>query len=318
MTRIIVGLLAISALLLTYPLGKKAADTLRSGSLSQETNNPSADEPLVPLLGDLLGSSDPVKVSTVKNTVTLETKNTAVLRGPVTDASVGKLMKQISTLSRNLSKSDKIYLVLDTPGGSIAAGMDFIDFLEGIPQEIKTVTIFAASMGFQIVENNPGERLIERTGTLMSHRATGGLDGQFNGEFETRYRMIMRKIDYLDTVDAKRVGMTVDAYRKQVKDEWWVHGFDSVQAKVADKMVLIQCGASMEGSEETVIQTMFGPIYVEFDKCPLIREPISIKAGGISQSAQAYMNVVTHDLYYDKVKFVKEVILTNKFNQIFQ
>ena len=318
MKRLIIGLLALGALLLTYPAGKKVVDTIRSGGVTSEQTNGSAQEIKVPIIADLLGLSGPAKTVTVKNKLVLEARNTYVFRGPVTGSSVGKAIKEIAKMSRSLSKSDKIYLVLDTPGGSILDGMDFIDFLEALPQEVKTVTIFAASMGFQIAENNPGERLITRDGTLMSHRAAGGLEGQFNGEFESRYKMIMRKINYLDTVDSNRVGMSFDDYQKKVKDEWWVSGFDSVDQKVADKMVLIQCGESLDGTDEMTVETMFGALVVEFDKCPLIREPVAVHAAAIRQDAQPYMNVVIHELFYDKTKFVKDIILTNKFGSIFK
>lgn len=241
-----------------------------------------------------------------------------VLRGPVTGESVGKLMKQISTMSRNLSKSDVIYLVLDTPGGSVMDGIDFIDFVEAIPQEVKTITLFAASMGFQIVQSNPGKRLIARGGTLMSHRAyLGGFEGQLDGEFETRYRMIKRKTDYLDVVASHRMGLTLDQYRAKIKDELWVHGFDAQAEKVADEMVLLRCGESVVGTDSIIFKTMFGDVRVVFDKCPLIREPVAVELVRVRLDAQRYVGEMFHQAFYDKVKFVKEVVLTDKFNKLF-
>lgn len=317
MNKVVLTLLVAAALLLTYPLSKKAINGIRTGSISKEETNPAATEIKIPIFADLLGLSSPAKIATVKNTLTLEASNTVVFRGPVTRDSVDKAIKKISEVSRNLSKSDKIYLVMDTPGGSIFDGMDFIDFLEGIPQEVKTVTLFSASMGFQIVENNPGERLIARNGVLMSHRATGGMEGQFNGEFETRYRMVKRKIDYLDTVSSKRVGQTFEQYQKTIKDEWWVHGFDAVDSKVADKLVLLQCGSSMEGTEDLIINTMFGPIRVIFEKCPLMKEPVGVEMAGIQQNAKQYVGAIVREMFYEKEKFVRDIIMTNKFYSIF-
>jgi ATP-dependent protease ClpP protease subunit len=317
MVKILMGLVAVGALMVTYPVGKKVVDTVRSSGISQEQTNNGIKEVKIPLLSNLLEDA-PLKVTTVKTKLTLELKNTVVFRGPVTGGSVGEMMKQISAKSRNLDKSEIIYLVLDTPGGSVFDGMEFIDFLEAIPQEIRTVTLFAASMGFQIVENNPGKRLIARNGILMNHRAAGGMDGQFDGEFESRYKMVKRKIDYLDTIASARVGMDLATYKDKIVNEWWIHGFDAVSEKVADEMVLIQCGETLKGVDTLKFDTFFGPVIVKFDKCPLIRDPVSVDFKEVDEKALNYVSSTFRSLFNDKTQFTKDYISTGKFYKVFK
>lgn len=318
MTKLILGLLVAGALLLTYPVGKMAVDAVRANGITKQDTNANTKEVKLSDYVDTLTFTPNEKLTTVKDRLTLEAKNTLVLRGPVTGESVSKLIRELGAMSRNLSKSDTIYLVLDTPGGSIFDGMELIDYMEAIPQEIKTVTLFAASMGFQIVEANPGERLIARNGILMSHRARGGVQGQFDGELESEYRMAKEKIDYLDVTASQRAKLDLKDYKAKVLNEWWIHGFRAVENNVADKMVLISCGESMTGTDTVKINTFMGAVVIVFDKCPLIKEPISADFAGIRQDAQPYVKAVTSQMINNKQQFVKDFIVTNKFQSLFK
>lgn len=321
MSKVTIVLLTLLALV-SVPAGKTLHDSIRAGALTQETTTTKASSPVVPNLPDLLASSSAPQTADLDDTLVVEAANTVVFRGEVSPASVSKAEREISDLSRNLRKTDIIYLVLDTPGGDVDAGADFIDFLGAIPQQVKTVTMFAASMGFQIAENNKGERLIIRNGTLMSHRAKlGGLGGQLDGEFETRYRMIKRTIDMLETVDSARMGLTLPEYKAKIKDELWVHGFDAKAEKVADKVTLLRCGETMKGEDVIDVDTMFGTFHVVFDKCPLYKQPIRIEqpggTGGDQSLRQETVTAVSK-MFSDQKGFVQDYILTDKYNQLFK
>lgn len=317
MTKGILALLLVATGLIGYPLTKKGVELYNSNPLSYQLINPAVQDTILRIMPEMLVEDRP-KNSTVRNTLILEGRNTVTFRGVVSSETVSVAMKEITALSRLLSKKDPIYLVLDTPGGSVFDGAEFIDFLEGVPQEVKTVTIFAASMGFQIAQNNPGERLIARNGVLMSHRATGGVDGQFNGELESRYKMIKRKIDFLDVAVAKRMGISYEDYQRRIINEYWIHGFDATEQKLADQMVLIQCGPTLVGTTDMTVQTFFGPINLKFDKCPLLREPVAVSFSQVREDAQPYVKGVINLLFTNQSRFIKDIINTDKYYKLFK
>lgn len=241
--------------------------------------------------------------------VELTPDNTIVLRDAVMPESVNDLKLQLMNLSNNVSWGSTIYLYLDTPGGSTMDGQSFINFAKALPQKITTITNFAASMGFVIVQAL-GERLITPNGLLMSHRAVLGLKGQINeGEFESRYNLFRQNTHDMDVMCSERIGISLESYKAKIKDEWWLNGKHAVEQKAADKVVLVKCSPEMQGTTVQSIQTFFGPILVTWHQCPLITEPLEISTKGlhpsIPPSVRAQMVDDLRKLYYDKKESAK-------------
>jgi ATP-dependent protease ClpP protease subunit len=106
-------------------------------------------------------------------TIQLNTTNTVNFRGPVEWDSVTKVkMELYKKLKERGKKHYPIYIVLDSPGGSIAAGEAFIEFAK-MYSNVHTISIFSASMASAIVEALPGKRYVLSTGVFMFHRARG-------------------------------------------------------------------------------------------------------------------------------------------------
>lgn len=311
--------LGIVAGILSIPLSLPLFDKMLARYETSVQINKNVKELTLPAAEEALELNlEEPKVFDIKKTITLESKNSVVLRGPVTGSSVGKIMKQLNEISRSVSKDTPIFLVLDTPGGSIDAGNDLIDLAKALPQKVHTVTLFAASMGFQIAQNLD-KRYIIRNGTLMSHRANvRGLAGQVKGELESRYKMIRRQVDYLDFIAAKRLGLDVKTYDALILNEYWVHGFDAVEKKIADEQVMVRCGDSMIGSEVVKYDTIFGAVYVTFSKCPLIKEPEAINFGGMSLENKRVVSKSLKLAIENKPKFVREYITTPRFDEVFR
>ena len=202
--------------------------------------------------------------------ILLTPDNTINLRSVVTDESVKQVMDTINNL-RSKDEKKTLYLVINSPGGSIAAGMDLIRFLD-TQDNIKTITIFAASMASAIVEAYPGERLMTSDATFMFHRASGTFSGYFNdGEVESRLAQAKKIVDIMEEHNYSRIGISKSKYKELVKAEWWIVGADNIKQNIADRVVKIKCNKELTKQKIKVeVQTFFGPIMSEVPACPLL------------------------------------------------
>lgn len=257
-----------------------------------------------------------IKYTKIKR-ILLESKNTISLNGPITADSVAKLQAEFMKKSLKLSKSSKIYLVLYTPGGDVYSGLALIDSIKAIPQRVETITIFSASMGFEIVQSL-NKRYITTTGVLMSHRASGSIGGEFSGNLEKRYELLKRRLTYMEVVAARRMGISLKAYRKLIRDEYWVSGFDAVPENAADQIAYVNCGKSLNGYVKRTVSTFFGPVYITSHKCPTIVTPIKIDFTQIKSNLKRLELKKLFNMFYtDKIKFINTYIKTNKINKYF-
>jgi ATP-dependent protease ClpP protease subunit len=219
--------------------------------------------------------------------IVLSKSNTLSIRGPVTQDSVAAWSAQLAKmhLARTTAHTT-IYMVMDTPGGDVDAGLSFINFARTVPN-IETVTMFAASMGSGIVESLPGRRHITPDGLLMFHRAHVGLEGQIgSGEFESRLEMIKKTVSVLENANASRMRMTKADYQAAVKDEFWLLGDDAIKANAADSIDTISCDNELlQAAVVETVSFMGLNLKVEFASCPLLRTPRVSKADELTYKA---------------------------------
>lgn len=222
----------------------------------------------------LASASKPAPLSESYDTIKLTEENSVTFREEVTSVSISKLEKE---LLKKAKSGKTLYLVLDTPGGDIGAGLDFIDFINGSGIKVKTITQFSASMGAYIAESL-GERLVTQHGTYMFHRAkVDGVGGQVPGEFNTRAQMIIDLVNIMERQNANRLGINLEEYTKLVKDEYWVSGAEAVASNVADRVVSISCGEDLQGEYTTQITVFIFKLNVTYSKCPAIKGPLNVE-----------------------------------------
>lgn len=231
-------------------------------------------------------------IPTFAKTITLNENNTINFNQAFSSQYIAqKQIEAIKLCGTNVGSD--IYIALYSPGGSISAGQRFYDTLNALPCKFHTITIFAASMGYQTVQQL-GKRYIIPSGVLMSHRASvRGLSGEVEGELDSILKLIKTNVKELEVVAAKRAGMSLKKYKEAIRDELWLTGTEAVASKHADEIVSVICDKSLLGSNIQRVATIFGALDVEFSQCPIITGPLSVRSAN-SEQVQAVKDMFTN------------------------
>lgn len=218
--------------------------------------------------------------------LTLSASNTVSLALPVTSDSVRYISEELLAKSDKLSANSPIYLVLNSPGGSITDGRHLANVVNGLPQKVHTVSMFSASMSFMLSQFF-GVRYVLEDSVLMSHRAAvEGMDGQIPGTLNSRTNALTEEILSMEKQVAERAGMPLEAYQKAIADEMWLNAQTAVSRKFADKIVRIRCDDTLRGYGPTQTFNIFiFTVNIQFHKCPLITEPRIVSG---NQQAMVY------------------------------
>lgn len=300
---ITIGLLSLSLAIVAFALVKKGIPTQGSETVLVETKDSKQES-------TTLSESKSDKLATLK----LGKRNTVSLRGVVTEETVTEVEQELLTMSAKLDADDEIYLVLDTPGGSIDAGNNLIEFIKGLPQKVNTVSLFSASMGFHIVQSL-NKRYVTSTATLMSHRAKAQVGGEIPGSLISRINSLSKLLDIMDQTAADRMQISRNDYRDVIHDELWINGKENIEAKTADQVVKVSCAKDLSGEKSIVFNTIFGDATVVFSQCPIITSPLKV-IFGVGQDKNDKLRNFVGQLFYNKKRFVQEFILTNKYEGI--
>lgn len=209
--------------------------------------------------------------------VTLTPKNTIAFRGQVDGASVAALQQALADkVEERGNLKYTIYLTIDSPGGDVLAGNDFIEFAKTYPN-VKTITIFAASMASAIVNQLPGERLILKTGISMFHKIKSSSKGTPE-QIENDLKFLKQLEVVLEQANADRMKLSLQQYKEKIRDDLWLHGAESVRQGAADKVVTVVCSKSLLKNTKSISESFFGMFATNsiYSSCPLIRQPLAV------------------------------------------
>lgn len=131
----------------------------------------------------------------------------------VTDVSANIVMAQLLFLEAEDPEKD-IHLYINSPGGSVTAGMAIYDTMQYIKCDVETICMgMAASMGaFLIAGGTKGKRLALPNAEIMIHQPSGGAQGQAT-EIQIAAEHILRTRQNLNKILSENTGQPLDVIR---------------------------------------------------------------------------------------------------------
>lgn len=160
------------------------------------------------------------------------------LVGPVNDQAANLIVAQLLFLeSENPDKDISLYI--NSPGGSVSAGMAIYDTMQFIKSDVSTLcTGIAASMGaFLLAAGARGKRFSLPNSRIMIHQPLGGAQGQAS-DIEIQAREILYLRERLNGILADKTGKTAEQIGKDTDRDNFMSADEAAQYGLIDKVLL--------------------------------------------------------------------------------
>ena len=159
------------------------------------------------------------------------------LVGPVNDHSANLVVAQMLFLeSENPDKDISFYI--NSPGGSVSAGMSIFDTMNFIKPDVSTLCMgMAASMGaFLLTAGTKGKRFALPNSKIMIHQPLGGTQGQAT-EIEIHAREILKTREQLNRILADRTGQPLEKIERDTERDYYLSAAESADYGLIDKVI---------------------------------------------------------------------------------
>ena len=159
------------------------------------------------------------------------------LVGEVNDYTANSVVAQLLFLeSENPEKDISFYI--NSPGGSVSAGMAIYDTMNFIKPDVSTLcTGMAASMGaFLLTAGAKGKRFSLPNSKVMIHQPLGGARGQAT-EIEIHAREILKTREQLNRILAERTGQPLEKIERDTERDYYLSATESQEYGLIDKVI---------------------------------------------------------------------------------
>lgn len=159
------------------------------------------------------------------------------LVGPVNDQTANLVVAQLLFLeSENPDKDISLYI--NSPGGSVSAGMAIFDTMNFIKPDVSTLCIgMAASMGaFLLAAGARSKRFALPNAKIMIHQPLGGTQGQAT-EIEIHAREILKTREQLNRILAERTGQPLEKIERDTERDYYLTASEAAEYGLVDKVI---------------------------------------------------------------------------------
>ncbi len=156
--------------------------------------------------------------------------------GPIDDHMANLVVAQLLFLESEDPKKD-ISLYINSPGGSVSAGLGIVDTMNHIKPDVSTVCVgMAASMGSIILsQGTKGKRYALPNAEVMIHQPWGGAQGQAS-DIEITARHILKTRERLNKMLAKASGKSLAEIEKDTDRDFFMDAVDAKKYGLIDEV----------------------------------------------------------------------------------
>jgi ATP-dependent Clp protease protease subunit len=156
----------------------------------------------------------------------------------VTDGIANSLVAQMLYLDSDDS-SKPIYLYINSPGGSVTAGLAIYDTMQYVKSDVVTICVgLAASMGaFLLAAGTKGKRLALPHSRIMIHQPLGGTSQRQASDIEIEAREILRIKDMLNKALAEMCGQPLEKVAKDTDRDYFLSAAEAKEYGLIDRVI---------------------------------------------------------------------------------
>lgn len=171
------------------------------------------------------------------------------LVGPVEDHMANLVVAQLLFLESENPDKD-IHLYINSPGGSVTAGLSIYDTMQFVKPDVSTMCIGqAASMGAVLLAGGAkGKRYCLPHSRTMIHQPLGGFQGQA-ADIEIHAKEILEIRERLNQILAKHTGQPIDRIQQDTDRDFFLSSAESVKYGLVDEVMSMRGGGKTEGKK---------------------------------------------------------------------